>query len=301
MLRQTFAAGALGSLLFPGFAAALSLADYNVTGQYALPAITAAEASAVTYNWDTGTLFVLGDEGDALVEVATDGTPIGSMTLTGFIDTEALTYVGGGQFVMAEERLRDAYRLTYSAGATVDSSALPSADLGATVGNIGVEGISYDGRDGSFVFVKETGPQEVNLANITFGTPGSATISSLFVPTGLSVLDLSDVQVLSGVNSLIGTPGADDLLIISQASSRLMHVSRTGLLLGSLDFSGYSLEAEGVTIDPNGTIYIVAESRVNPSAAAPTLFVLTAIPEPGTALLMGLGLAALAVRRDGHR
>ncbi|MBK7950637.1 MAG: PEP-CTERM sorting domain-containing protein, partial [Deltaproteobacteria bacterium] len=85
----------------------------------------------------------------------------------------------------------------------------------------------------------------------------------------------------------------------SQASARLLHVSRTGSLLGSLDFSAYSLEAEGVTIDSNGTIYIVAESRVNPSSATPTLFVLTAVPEPGTALLMGLGLAALAARREG--
>jgi uncharacterized protein YjiK len=300
-LAEGLAAGALGSLLLPGFAAALSLADYSVTGQYALPAITAAEASAVTYNWDTGTLFVLGDEGDALVEVATDGTPISSMILTGFIDTEALTYVGGGQFVLAEERLRDAYRLTYSAGGSVDSSALPTADLGPTVGNIGVEGLSFDRRDGTFLQVKEVGPQEVNLVDITFGTPGSATITQLFDPAGLSVLDLSDVQVLSGVTSLVGTPGADDLLIFSQASSRLLHVSRTGLLLGSLDFSGYSLEAEGVTIDPNGTIYIVAESRVNPSAATSTLFVLTPVPEPGTALLLGLGLATLAARREALR
>ena len=229
-----------------------------MTGQFALPAITAAEASAVTWNWDTGTLFVLGDEGDALVEVATDGTQVGFMALTGFADTEALTYVGGGEFVLAEERLQDAFRLTYSAGGSVDSSALPSADLGPTVGNIGIEGMSFDRRDGSFVTVKETGPQEVRLANITFGTPGSASTSVLLDPTGLSVLDLSDVQVLSGVTALAGTPGEDDLLIFSQASARLLHVSRTGLLLGSLDFSGYALDAEGVTIDSNGTIYIVA-------------------------------------------
>jgi len=291
-------AALLASLLAPGLASALSLADYAVTGRHALPAVTAAEASAVTWNPDTGTLFVLGDEGDALVEVRTDGTQVGFMTLTGFADTEALTYVGGGQFVLAEERLRDAYRLSYVAGGSVDSSALPSVDLGATVGNIGVEGISFDARDGSYVFVKEVGPQEVNLGLLDFEAP-SASIASLFDPTGLSVLDLSDVQVLSGVDALIGTPGEDDLLIFSQASARLLHVTRTGQLLGSLDFSAFALDAEGIAIDADGTIYVVAESGSGAGGAGPTLFVLTAVPEPGTAVGLGLGLALLARRPRG--
>lgn len=39
----------------------------------------ASEASAVAWNADTGTLFVLGDEGDALVEVSTTGSLISTM------------------------------------------------------------------------------------------------------------------------------------------------------------------------------------------------------------------------------
>ena len=278
----------------PGLATALNLADYSVTGTFALPVATAAEASAVTYNWDTGTLFVLGDEGDALVEVQTDGTPVGSMVLTGFDDTEGLAYVGSGRFVITEERLRDAYRLDYAAGGTAARSGLPSADLGATVGNIGIEGISFDRRDGSFVFVKEKTPQEVNLASIAFGAPGT-TVSGLFTPS-LGVLDLSDVQVLSGVSSLVGTPGADDLLIYSQESSRLLQVSRAGGVLSSFDFSAFASDAEGVTIDPDGTIYIVAES--GSAGGGPTLFALTAIPEPGTFALVGAGAASLALLRS---
>lgn len=294
MLARIVAAFGTLALVAPGLASALSLSDYTVTGTFELPAVTAAEASAVAYNPDTGTLFVLGDEGDALVEVATDGTPVSTMTLTGFDDTEGLTYIGGGQFVITEERLRDAYRLSYVAGGSAARASLPTADLGTTVGNVGIEGISFDARDGSYVFVKEKTLQEVNLATNTFGSPGSATVSSLFTPT-LGVSDLSDVSVLSGVTDLAGLPGADDLLIYSQESARLLHVTRSGSILGSIDLSAYSAEAEGVTVDPDGTIYIVAESRI-PTGGS-TLFVLTAVPEPGSLTLMAFGAATLGAWR----
>lgn len=296
--RLSVITGAIG-LVLPGLASALSLSDYSVTGNYLLPPVAAAEASAVTYNWDTGTLFVLGDEGDALVEVTTTGAQISTMTLTGFDDTEGLTYVGSGQFVLTEERLRDAYLLPYVAGGSAARGALQNADLGTTVGNVGIEGISYDRRDGSYVFVKEKTPQEVNLASITFGSPGTATVVSLFTPA-LGVSDFSDVQGLSDVTALVGTAGADDLLIYSQEAASLLHVTRAGAILGSFDFSAYSGEAEGVAIDPQGTIYIVAESRL-PSGGS-TLFVLTAVPEPGSLAMVALGTALLgALRRRPAR
>jgi len=285
----------LALVVTPSLASALSLNDYTVTGTFALPA-AAPEASAVTYNWDTGTLFVLGDEGDALVEVDANGNQLSVMTLTGFADTEGIAYIGGGQFVITEERLRDAYRFSYAAGGTIDSSAMPSADLGTTVGNIGIEGISFDRRDGSFVFVKEKTPQEVNLANITFGGAGT-TVSSLFTPS-LGVLDLSDVTVLSDVTSLVGTAGADHLLIYSQESKLLLQVTRAGSVLSSFDFSALSLEAEGVTILPDGTIYVVAETST--AFGASTLFRLSAVPEPSVLALLAAGAWAIAARRGGR-
>ena len=289
------AIGALAPVVAHAAPTAVDLGQYTLVGTYLLPPVEAEEASAITYNWDTDTLFVLGDEGDALVEVSKTGAKLGAMTLTGFADTEGLTYIGNGQFVLTEERLRDAYRLNYTGGGTVDRGALSSKDLGATVGNTGIEGISHDRRDGSFVTVKEISPQQVNLNQIDFDGPVAATINALFSPS-LGVVDLSDVAVLGTVPALAAGVDADNLLIFSQESRRLLEVSRSGLVLSSFDFGALAEDAEGVTMDFDGNIYVVAET-------GPTLFVLappTPVPLP-PALSLALGACALLGARARRR
>ncbi len=288
------ALGAVAPVVAHAAPAVVDLGQYTLVGTYLLPSVEAEEASAITYNWDTDTLFVLGDEGDVLVEVSKTGAKLSAMTLTGFADTEGLTYVGNGQFVLTEERLRDAYRLSYTAGGTVDRATLPSKDLGSTIGNTGIEGISYDSRDGSFVTVKEVSSQEVNLNQIDFDSPAAATVSALFSPN-LGVTDLSDVQVLGTVPALATGVDADNLLIFSQESRRLLEASRSGLVLSSFDFGALADDAEGVTMDFDGNIYVVAET-------GPTMFVLAPpapVPlPPSLALALGGGvLIGLRARR----
>jgi len=254
----------------PGIAS-LDLADYELSATHLLPPVAASEASAVTYNWDTGTLFVLGDEGDALVEVTTTGAEVSQMTLLGFDDTEGVTYVGDGRFVIGEERIQDVYLLTYAAGGSVARSSLPFVSLGGTVGNQGLEGLSYDPVADNYVTVKEKLPQEVNLAVIDWSVP-SGSSAPLFAPN-LGVLDLSDVQVLATVPTLRGTPDEGNLLIYSQESAVLLEVTRKGAVLSSFSFAGIAGDAEGVTIGIDGTIYVVGET--------PALYVLTP-KEPAT-------------------
>ncbi|MBK6657495.1 MAG: SdiA-regulated domain-containing protein [Proteobacteria bacterium] len=182
-MAALLAVAALAPLPLAAAPASVDLGHYTLTGSFLLPPIEAEEASAITYNWDTDTLFVLGDEGDALVEVSKTGAKLSAMTLTGFADTEGLTYIGGGQFVITEERIRDAYRFSYTAGGSVNRAGLAVKDLGTDVGNSGIEGISYDARDGSFVTVKEVNPQEVNRVEMDFDSATAASIVPLFSPT----------------------------------------------------------------------------------------------------------------------
>ncbi len=133
----------------------VDLSQYTLAGRYNLPeptrttppnsvSLLAQEASSVTYNWDTNTLFVVGDSGTAVTQVSKTGALIDTMTLapgsspqgTEFYDTEGIAYVGGGQFVFTEERYRQVVRFSYVAGATLNRVDVQTVKLGTTIGNV---------------------------------------------------------------------------------------------------------------------------------------------------------------------
>lgn len=277
----------------------LNLSGYTLGYQFRLPGQPgmAAETSAITYNWDTGTLFVVGDEAEAIVEVSKTGQVLGSMKLSGFDDTEALTYIGNGQFALGEERTQSLFKVTYQADTTVRrSDSLPAYSFGSYSNNEGLEGVSWDPRTNTFIAVKEKNPQAIYSANIDFND-GSGSHDILFNAGLLGVLDLSDVQVLATVPSFLGTGLEDNLLVVSQESRLLLEVTRTGAILGSINLRFLTGTAEGVTIDENGVIYVTQEQ--------PGVFVFLpptpAVPEPETYAMLLSGLVLLGAARRRRR
>ena len=119
-IRRALAA-VVGAAVFAAPApalAAVDLSSYVRIERHDLPPV-AAEASAVTYNGAPDSLFIVGDEATSVLQVSKTGALIDSMNLApgAFDDTEGITSIGGGQFVLAEERVRQLNRFTYAPGA----------------------------------------------------------------------------------------------------------------------------------------------------------------------------------------
>ena len=240
--------------------AKVTLSGYQLIATYSLPSATLSGASAVAWNWDSDTLLIVPDSGLVMVMVSKTGAVLSQMTMKNFADTEGLTYMGGGTYALSEERLGRAYKFTYVAGGTLDRNTLQSIAIGPNTGtNDGSEGVSFDPRDGSWVSIKEKNPENVYRVTGSFAT-GASTYTDLFATAQLGVNDIADVLVLATVPGVADGPDANNLLLLSQSSQRLLKVSRTGQILGTLSLTNLATNPEGVTMDASQRLYICSDS-----------------------------------------
>src|SRR5262245_51776109 len=275
----------------PPAVTSVDLSTYLRVGRFDLPeptrtahppnSLLAQEASAVTYNWDTDTLFVVGDGSTSVVQVSKTGQLIDSMTLapgsspqgTDFFDTEGVAYVGGGKFVLVEERDRQVNLFTYAAGGILRKTDVQTVKIGTTIGNTGLEGISYDPLTSGYILVKESDPQSIFQTGIDFvaktatnGSPTSANSTNLFNPALPNLADFSDVFALSNLPSLSGQPDYNHLLVLSQESGQIINIDRSGTIFNKLTIvsdPGNPLSVadqthEGMTMDREGNLYLVS-------------------------------------------
>lgn len=278
-------------------ATTIDLSTYVRVGRYALPEPTRTalpagtpasnllcqEASGVAYNWDTDTLFIVGDGGRSVTQVTKTGELVDTMTLalgsspqgTDFYDPEGITYLGNGQFVFSEERDRQLVKFTYAAGTTLSRSGAKTVKLGTFVNNTGLEGFCYDPQTGGFICLKEISPLGIFQTGVDFdagtatnGSPTTVNSIDLFNPALLGMSDFGDVFALSNLPSMTGQPQSGNLLVLSQEAARIVNTDRLGNIHSSLQIvadPGSPLSAgdqqhEGLTMDRSGRIYVVNEN-----------------------------------------
>ncbi|HLP65158.1 SdiA-regulated domain-containing protein [Flavobacterium sp.] len=260
------------------------VARYNLPEPLTTPAPTnnllCQEASAVAYNWDTDTLFITADGSTSVTQVSKTGVLINTMTMalgsspqgTDFYDTEGLTYIGGGEFVMSEERDRQLVKFTYAADTTLTRANTQTVKIGTFVPNTGTEGLCYDPITGGFICLKEIDPIGIFQTNVDFaagtatnGSPTTVNSVNLFDPALLGFTDVADVFVLANLPS---QSTSTNLLVLSQENGQVVNIDRNGNIASTLTITAdagdiLSVSAqqhEGITMDNNGIIYIVNEN-----------------------------------------
>ncbi|PZU99309.1 MAG: hypothetical protein DCE90_01985 [Pseudanabaena sp.] len=293
----------------------IDLSKYIRTGLFNLPvALTgsnqlAREVSAVTYNKDTDTLFMVGDGGTAIVQVSKTGELINSMTLSAglFADPEGLAYIGNNQFVIADERVRTASLFTYAANTTLAAASVQTVDLGTNIGNVGIEGITFDPQTNGFIAVKEATPAGVFQTTIDFaggtasnGSASTVNSTNLFDPALAGLGDFADVFALSNLSVLNGKPEFGNLLLISQESGKIVNIDRNGTISSSLTIipelnnplSVADQQFEGIAVDNDGTLYVTSENGDTPQLS---VYKLSTVPNQApTAVVFGNPVTAIS-------
>nr|WP_322940578.1 SdiA-regulated domain-containing protein [Pseudomonas sp. s4] len=251
--RSTPLVERLASIWLPGYRAVIQAK--------ALSGLEQDETSGLTYNPVTGTLFTVTGKNPLLVELSREGEVLRRIQLKGFSDPEAVEMMDNGRMAIVDERKRQLTTFTLHDGdLELDAADYPGFDLGfADAGNKGFEALAWDARSSSLMLGKERSP--MGLFSLPF--PGAYGAAGVMQPFGDGNLGMRDISSLT-IDARTG-----HALVLSDESRMLLELDRSGHPVSFLSLTGglNGLEqgikqAEGVTMDEEGNIYIVAEPNL---------------------------------------
>ncbi len=210
---------------------------------------TTTSFSGVTFNANSQSLFVI-DDGVALYELSLNGEIIRSIELSGFEDTEAISYQGGEKYLIVEERLANIHQITIpdEGSGPIAKQEGKSLNIGENMGNSGLESVAYDSEKNLAYVAKELGPSMLYQIQLDAeGVPQSFTENTPFSLANITG-DVADMYILEDGH----------FLLLNQEENRLYGYSPEGVLLSSLEI-GLS-KPEGVSFNPeSNNIYVVGE------------------------------------------
>ena len=241
--------------------ASVWLPDYHaVIDAKLLPGMEGDEASDVSYNPQSKTLFSVMGKNPFLVELSLQGDVLRKMPLNGWNNPEALTVMENGLMAVVDERQHSLTIVKVDASTTALNKAdFPSYDLGPSKDqNKAFEGVTWDKRNQQFVLGEERPP-----ALFTWKSDGSQTLVGDKQKLANTKLDMRNLSALTI------DPRTGHLLALSAESHLLLELDEKGepvsfmtLLGGFNGLKNTISRAEGVTLDENGNLYMVSEPNL---------------------------------------
>lgn len=239
-------------------AASIWLPGYELALETTLAGLEEDQTSGLSWNPETGTLFTVTGNDPQLVEFTPGGVVLRRIRLTGFSDPEAVEVLDDGRMGVVDERRRlvAVFRLSPEAE-SLDLDQALTYDLGfKDAGNKGFEGLAWNPRSRRLLLAKERDPQ--GLFELALPEPGE--------PVGVLEPLTQQPLLVRDISSVAIDPRTGHTLMLSDESRVLVEFDLQGQprsfirLLGGLNGLVDGIEqAEGVTIDEQGNIYVVGE------------------------------------------
>lgn len=243
------------------------LPDYKAVIQ-AKPVAGITNLSGIAYDPDHDRLLgITNGVPMEIVAMSRDGDLLERYPLIGFQDTEGIAYMGNGRVVVADEVLQRLYVVTLpdSPGPIhAQNAQFVAIEINLSEHNKGFEGVTYDAANDRIFAIKERDPRQLftvtgMLASI--GGPLQVRIKDLthWIDRSVFGLDLSEGYY---------DPRTGHLLLLSEQSSNLTELDQDGnfvsfrSLLGLNDLKKNLPQAEGMTMDTSGELYIVSEPNL---------------------------------------
>lgn len=222
------------------------------------------DLSGLTYDPDRGTLFAITNAHPEIIELSLNGDVLRRIPVHGLSDPEAIEYVGPGRYVVTDEQRQALVKIRIDA----DTRSIEAGSAGQLIigigrnGNKGFEGLAYDHAGARLFVAKERDPQRIYTVR-GFPFSGSEALMISDYPVRDKALPGSDLA------SLYFHASSGHLLALSEESGRLFELDTHGKVLSSLSLAGGRSglqrtipQAEGVTMDAQGNLYLVSEPNL---------------------------------------
>ncbi|MGQ7860544.1 SdiA-regulated domain-containing protein [Pseudomonas sp. CBSPBW29] len=237
------------------------LPDYHaVIDAKLLPGMEKDEASDLAYNPLTKTLFSVMGKNPFLVELTLQGDVLRKMPLNGWNNPEGVTMMENGLMAVVDERQHSLTIIKVDPQTQqLNKADFPSYDLGPSKDqNKAFEAITWDKRNQQLILGEERPP-----ALFTWKSDGSQTLTGDKQKLANTELDMRNLSALTV------DPRTGHLLALSADSHLLLELDEKGeqvsfmTLLGGFNGLKDTIpRAEGVTMDENGTLYMVSEPNL---------------------------------------
>jgi uncharacterized protein YjiK len=248
-------------------ARSLWLPEYRVRVEAKSVASVANNLSGLTFDEHRNHLWAVVNNPEELVALDADGNFIARYPLKGFIDVEAVTYLGDNLLAVAEERSQSIVIMPVpTAPGELQRGDFPAVSLAlGAPENAGFEGLGYDrARDRLFV-VQEHSPRKLyEIQGIK---------ASLNGHLNLTVIDreawIEDKDMASDLASVHYDERTGHLVLLSDEAKMMLELDGEGEMVSFRSlWSGFAglkksvPQAEGMTFDARGDLYLVSEPNL---------------------------------------